>query len=294
MTQKNDQDLLNQIVTLRDGRKLGFAEYGDPAGRVVFYFHGSAGSRLEHPQDQTILADLGVRLIGCDRPGHGLSDHYPDRAIMDWPEDVEDLADHLGVEKFHVMGWSAGGPYTLACAHKLPERVQTGAVISGIAPPDRTRPYKGLPISSRVLMFVMRNSPGLVTHFRRAAHRAISRSSMELRESLTSSLPPEDRQLLLIPENLEMLVADIREGYIQGWHGPARDDIIINRPWGFRLEDIPQRIDIWHGELDLNVPLSHSQYQHDHIPDNRVCILSGQAHLSLLANWRNILKALIE
>ncbi|MFV1956694.1 MAG: alpha/beta fold hydrolase, partial [bacterium] len=260
----------------------------------VFYFHGSAGSRLEHPQDQTILADLCIRLISCDRPGHGLSDHYPDRAIMNWPEDVGELADHLEVERFHVMGWSAGGPYALACAHKLPERVQTGAVISGIAPPDRPRPYKGLRIPSRILMFVMRNSPGLVTHFRRAAHRAISRSSMELRESLTSSLPPEDKQLLLIPENLEMLVAGIREGYIQGWHGPARDDIIINRPWGFPLEDIPRRIDIWHGDLDLNVPLSHSLYQQDRIPDNRLWILPGQAHLGMLAYWREILEALIE
>ena len=90
-----------------------------------------------------------------------------------------------------------------------------------------------------------------------------------------------------------MLVAGIREGYIQGWHGPARNDIVINRLWGFHIEDIPRRIDIWHGELDVNVPLNHGLYHHDRIPDNRLYILSGQAHLSLLASWRDALEALI-
>jgi len=37
----------DNVVRLRDGRILGYAEYGDPTGRPAFLFHGTPGSRLE-------------------------------------------------------------------------------------------------------------------------------------------------------------------------------------------------------------------------------------------------------
>ena len=91
-----------------------------------------------------------------------------------------------------------------------------------------------------------------------------------------------------------MLVLDIQEGYRQGWKGPAHDDVIIlNRPWGFRLEDISVQIDIWQGDVDKNVPLDQGRYQHEKIPNSRLTILPGQAHLYLLAQWREVLAALV-
>ena len=36
-----------RCATLRDGRALSFAEFGDPSGKPVFYFHGFPGSRIE-------------------------------------------------------------------------------------------------------------------------------------------------------------------------------------------------------------------------------------------------------
>ena len=102
-------DRLNQTLTLKDGRALGFAECGDPLEMPVFYFHASGSSRLERPADESILAELGIRFITTDRPGHGLSDPQPERKLLDWPDDVSQLADHLSVDRFYVMGWSAGG-----------------------------------------------------------------------------------------------------------------------------------------------------------------------------------------
>ena len=117
----------NQTIVLKDERRLGFAEYGDASGKAVLHFNGSGGSRLEHPSDLSILTDLGIRLISTDRPGHGISDPQPGRKLLDWPDDVGQLADHMGIDKFYVMGWSAGGPHALACAYRLPDRVSAGA-----------------------------------------------------------------------------------------------------------------------------------------------------------------------
>ena len=286
-------DKINQTITLKDGRMLGYAEYGDPGGKAVLHFNGSGGSRLEHPVDESILWDLGVWLISTDRPGHGISVPQPDRRLLDWPDDISQLADHIGIEQFYVEGWSAGGPHVLACATQLPERMLVGALISGLAPPDRPNPYEGLIFPNRMLMIIARRIPSFVYLFRRLMYPMITGDPEKAGKTLTSSFPPEDQQIVEKPENQKMLVADIQEGNRQGWHGPAQDDILINSPWGFQLEDITVRIDVWQGEVDKNVPLNQGRYQHEKIPDSRLTVLPGEAHLYLLESWSEVLAALV-
>ncbi len=286
-------DRANQTIVLRDERRLGFAEYGDTSGNAVLHFNGSGGSRLDQPSDLSILTDLGIRLICTDRPGHGISDPQPGRKLLDWPDDVGQLADHLGIDRFHVMGWSAGGPHALACAYKLSDRVSAGALVSGLAPPDRPRPYEGLPFALKTLMFIGRRVPLLVYLFRRLAYNMLQGDINKVGDRLSSSFPPEDKKVIEESGGKDGLVENIREGYKQGWDGPAQDDIIINSSWGFRLEDIQTRFDVWQGEVDKNVPVNHGEYQHELLPNSRLRILPGQAHLYLLTHWREVLEALV-
>ncbi len=283
----------DQSILLQDKRRLGFAEYGDPSGVAVFHFNGSGGSRMEHPLDPSILTDLGIRLVSTDRPGHGLSDPHPDRTLLDWPGDVRQLADHLGIEKFHVMGWSAGGPYALVCAHEMPDRIISGALISGLAPPDRPNPYEGLPIALKTLMFIGRRLPSVVYLFRRLVFKMLQGDVDKVSARLGSSFPPEDNKAIKDSGSLSWLVENIKEGYRQGWTGPAQDDIIINSSWGFGLEGIQTRFDIWQGGVDKNVPLNHGEYQQRLLPNSRLTVLPDQAHLYLLTHWRQVLTALI-
>lgn len=284
----------NQTLTLRDGRNLGFADYGDPTSqKTIMYFHGSGGSRREHPTDPRVLAALGLRFIATDRPGHGRSTLQPNRTFRDWASDISQLADHLRVAQFYVMGWSAGGPHALACAYMLPERVIAGAIISGLAPSDRPHPYQGLPHGMKLLNFLGRNTPSLVYLFRRLMYHMITGSPEDVAQKLAASLPPSDQALVAHPEHRHMLISSIQEGYIQGWHGPAQDDLLVNAPWGFRLEDIAVRIDFWQGELDANVPLNQGKYQHEKTPKSTLTIMPGQAHMYVLENWYMILEKLI-
>jgi pimeloyl-ACP methyl ester carboxylesterase len=287
-------DTMNSILTLTDGRTLGYAEYGDLEGKAVFHFNGSGGSRLEYPADQAILTDLGIRFIATDRPGHGISDPQPDRSLLNWPDDITQLADHLNIDRFYVQGWSAGGPHALACAYQVPEGVIAGAIISGLAPPDRPGPYQGLPFPNRLLVILGRTTPSLVYLFRRVARSMIMGDPEEVGKKFASSFPEVDQQLILGTEYEKLLLVDIQEGYRQGWQGPAQDDIIINSPWGFNMAEINVRIDIWQGEVDKNVPLNQGQYQHELLPNSRLRILPGQAHLYLLTHWREILSSLVE
>ncbi len=72
-------------VRLPDGRRLGYAEFGDPAGRPILYFHGFPSSRLEAGLAHGAALRTGVRIVAPDRPGSGLSDFLPGRTLKDWP-----------------------------------------------------------------------------------------------------------------------------------------------------------------------------------------------------------------
>ena len=129
-------DKTNQTIKLKDGRTLGYAEYGAPQGKPVFEFHGNPSSRLGSKFLDEAAKRLGARIIGIDRPGMGLSDYKSGRQLLDWPDDVFELADALGIDRFAILGGSGGTPSVLACAYKIPERLTAVAVLFGPPPLD--------------------------------------------------------------------------------------------------------------------------------------------------------------
>ena len=122
-------------IAIGNDRQIGFAEFGDPQGRAVFWLHGTPGARRQIPAEARIYAEQHhIRLIGVDRPGIGSSTPHQYDAVLDFAHDLRVIADVLGIERFAVVGLSGGGPYTLACAAAMPERVVTAAVLGGVAP----------------------------------------------------------------------------------------------------------------------------------------------------------------
>lgn len=124
-----------RLVEVRDGRRIGVASYGQPDSPVcLFYFHATTSSRLEARLFDPAGRSLGVRVIGLDRPGAGRSDPQPGRRLLDWPDDVADVADHLGIDRFAVVGQSVGAAHALVCGHALPGRVSLAVPINSLIP----------------------------------------------------------------------------------------------------------------------------------------------------------------
>lgn len=151
-----DTPLADTACTLRDGRTMAYAVWGDPDGDTVLLCHGAPGSRLFAP-DAVTTAQAGVRLVTVDRPGYGGSDAHGGRTLLDWPIDVLHLADRLEATRFAVVGHSSGGPYALACARELPDRVSGVAVVSSVAPYE-DRPADA-PDDDEALTGLVRHAP---------------------------------------------------------------------------------------------------------------------------------------
>ena len=276
-----------RTIHLRDGRSLGYAEYGAPEGKPVFHFNGFPGTRLEAKLIAAAAARTGVRLIGIDRPGMGLSDFQSGRQILDWPNDVIELADALGLDRFSIVGVSGGGPFSAACAFKISERLVACGIIAGTPPMDAVP--EDIPRSSRIMGFVARRLPLL---FRILMWWSIGRIRQEperlaaMIEKQAQSLPEPDKQLLGKHEIKQFFVKQAAEAFRQGAKGPAWEGKLLSgKPWGFTPEDISmENVHLWHGELDANIPVSMGRAMARRIPHCQAKFYPHEAHLSLLLN----------
>ena len=126
-------------IAVGDDRQIGFAEFGAPQGRAIFWLHGTPGARRQIPIEARVYAEENdIRLIGVDRPGIGSSTPHQYENVFAFADDLRTMADTLGIDKMAVIGLSGGGPYSLACAAAMPDRV-VAPVCSVASPRPRAR-----------------------------------------------------------------------------------------------------------------------------------------------------------
>lgn len=277
-------------VKLADGRLLAYAEFGSPAGRPIFLFNGST-SRLFYPMDDAVAIAADVRIITVDRPGIGLSTFKPDRTLLEWPDDLQELADALGLDQFAVAGASAGGPYAAVCAFRLPERVTALGLISSLAPFDIPGISRGMLPAYRVLPALVRHAPWFLTF----AQSVMSRNPEGAWRQFYRRLPACDKALLKAHPEVEMqaaLVRDFAEVHRSGTQGVIGDMAVLTRPWGFSPAHIQVKTYLWQGEQDLNVPLSMGRFLAGSIPKCDARFIPEQGHLVYISHWPEIVRAL--
>jgi pimeloyl-ACP methyl ester carboxylesterase len=280
-------------IRLKDGRRLAFAESGDPSGMPVIFLHGNPGSRYMRHPDDSLTYSLGVRLITPDRPGYGLSDYQPNRTMLDCPSDIEQLANMLGLGRFALFGVSAGGPYAAACAWRLGERLTRVAIVSGAAPFDRPGAMKGVNRDYRNA-YTLASWPEWLLHPIMAMHdRSVRRSPDRALAALLEHCSADDRTTLSDPA----IAAQVRgwrlEATRQGVRGMRREAHILVSPWGFRLDEIRPEVHLWYWEGDTIVPPQMGRYLAARIPRVVSHFLPGGGHFSLYTRWKDILKALV-
>ncbi len=272
-----------------NGHKIGYCEYGDPNGFPVFYFHGGQESRLSGSFLDLPAKNKSLRIIAPDRPGFGLSDFQINRKLLDWPNDVSALANHLSIDKFSIFGLSGGGPHVLACALKIPQRLEKVTVVSGPAPYRIKGISKGMWFPVKLLYWFasMRNDFML----RKAIdydYKSLLKNPESRIKQMKQGLPDPDKQLLNHhPEIANNFVKGSLEGYKNGINGAVWEWRLYSSPWGFNLGNITKSIDLWYGENDVMVPALQGKYLDKELPNSRLFRIKNEAHFSLIHNHIN-------
>jgi pimeloyl-ACP methyl ester carboxylesterase len=280
---------LNQTILLTDGRRLGYDEYGPAEGKPLFYFHGTPSSRKDWNAlgNEGLPEKTGARVIVADRPGMGLSSFQRNRHISDWPADVTALADALKIDRFAVLGYSGGGPYSLVCAQKIPQRLTAVGVAAGEGPADQPGIYDGINPQALQFMQTAREKPwqfrlmwGMVCAMTRYAPRLLAR-----RGGFFTGLPEADKVVTQKhPELGQALYAAMIESVRGGTHGPQWDAALAVSPWDFPIDLISIPVHLWQGECDRNVSPAAGHYFARTIPQCHATFMPGEGHVSLAVN----------
>ena len=285
----------DDILRLHDGRALGMAWVGKNKGFPIFYFHGHGSSRLEVLLWAEWATRLGVWLIALDRPGIGRSDLKADYRLLDWPNDVVEVAEGLGIERFAVQAVSGGGAYGLACAYALPHRLTGCGLISSIAPGYLIT--KDVPLWMRVTWWWMgKHVPWLSRLFASLEVRALGSDAARIEKQLLRAsrfFSEPDRKLLQNAKIRRLLAQAIAECVRQGAQGYLDEQMRLVEPWGFNLQEITfEKIFLWHGEQDRFLPLSVAQALAQALPHCTATFYSNEGHLSTANYAEDILRTL--
>jgi pimeloyl-ACP methyl ester carboxylesterase len=274
-----------RFITLPDGRRLCYSEYGDPSGAPVLYFHGTPGSRFEAIYADDPARRAGLRIIAPDRPGFGGSDYLRNRQFDDWPRDVAALADSLGIGRFALVALSGGGPHALACAAVLGDRITAIAIVSSAGPVEayiaRSR--------SRVGRWLRRAGLPLVRLGMRFGVRVMAFALRRTSAERMSRYP--DPRVLARPDVREAFRNELLEGLRPGVRGAQHEFNLHTRSWRFDLGSVRLPVHFWHGTADRIVKIDVGRYLAARIPNCRARILEGEGHLLIIDHIVEVLAA---
>lgn len=239
-------------LTLRNGRRVSLAEYGDAAGMPVFALHGTPGSRLKFSSIAPAATRHGLRIIAPDRWGYGDTDAVRRPTLSGYAADILELADRHGIERFALLGISGGGPYAAVAANLAGERLTRLALVSPVGPVRLTEPRE----ISRFHRFCFLALPHLPL-LPRAAFEAFRlllacAPATALRLSTAASV---DRQVLRNANHRRAFVETFRLGFTRSAQGPALDVTAFAGSWEIASHPAGQAR-LWIGSNDLNVPVA--------------------------------------
>ena len=270
-------------LELPDGRTIEYLVAGPADGLpLVLHLGTPNAATLFEPLVQTAAAH-GFRMVLHSRPGYAGSSPQHGRSVASVTADVVAVLDDLGADRFVTMGWSGGGPHTLACAALLPDRCLAAASIAGVAPygAEGLDWMAGMGAENiEEFGAAVTGEPELTAYLNAEAPGVAEVQPAQIVGSLGDLLSEADRKVLT-GDFAEFLAAALRGSVATGIAGWRDDDLAFLRDWGYRLADIKRPVSIWQGGTDRMVPFEHGQWLAGHIPGATAHLEPAEGHLSL-------------
>lgn len=279
---------IDQHIILKDGRKLGFAEYGKAKAYPILYCHGSQSSRLEMHYDLSFAVENNLRIITVDRPGHGISDFNPNGTILEFARDAKQLMDHLKLHRFSVAGMSAGSPFALAISYLFPENIYKTSIISGFAPFNKEN-KKHLPKEVKLMLNLAKSFPFLLKILLKIQAKQIVHKPKKMLDGFLKIMSEPDQRILKNPLVINTIESMFKEAFRNGSKGVAYEiSNLLVRNWEFELDKIKVPVTFWQGKKDNNVPFKWAQYMSHKIKGARLKEYPAKGHLIIFEHAKEI------
>jgi pimeloyl-ACP methyl ester carboxylesterase len=200
---------------------------------------------------------------------------------LDWPADLAEVADALGIRELVLAGTSGAGPYLHACGTRLGPRLRKLGVIACMGPPETA---SALSAWRRLSLAIARYAPWL-------CKASLPRDPEVLYRLLTRDAPPCDAAVLarIWPSQVAMTAEAMR----QGPDAFVRELVLASRPWGFSLEDVRVPVVLWHGSEDRGAPVETARQVAAQLPVCAATFVEGAGHFVHYDRWGDVVESLL-
>lgn len=264
-----------QSINLPDGRNLSYAELGRTSAPAVLFCHGAPGSALGMPPELQ-RAFAAHHVLIPERPGYGGSDlALAQRRVRDWADDAIALLEALGVQQVHIVGYSGGGAFALACAHALGKRIDGVWLFSSIAPLHVPGMMQQMPaLVAGLYAQAVADPEALIEQW-----NAMDLAPHQIVDAFLAETAAADKALARNPAVHRALTDDFERALSRGYAGWASDAQKLASPWGFDLADVKASVTLWHGTDDRNTPLAMGRYLARTLAHATLHEVPGHGHL---------------
>jgi pimeloyl-ACP methyl ester carboxylesterase len=270
---------VDHSLQLSDGRTVGFADFGAPGATAVVWCHGGPGSRLEPAHLVPEAIESGLRLVGIDRPGYGLSSTQPGRTIAGWVPEALAVADHLRIDRFVTVGVSTGGAYALALAAMAPDRVL--GVVACCSMTDMRWP-DGRATMSRPHVHAVWDAPDRTAALAAAVDAHGENGSKLVGGGMDEALAPSDLALFRDPVWMNEAMAAFPAMFTHGLEGYTDDRLADGPGWvSFDVGSVRCPVTVLHGGCDRMVNVIHARHTAEIVPSAELLVFADLGHFSI-------------
>jgi len=278
------------VLQLSDGREMAWRWWGDTNGKPVLRIQGTPSSRLQRNPDESVLQETGARYLMADRPGYGGSTRKPGRGIADVADDYAQLLQAQGLDRVPVMGTSGGGPHVLALAARHPDRVSAATVVVGGTPLVEEEVSRLVGVNARGYALAEQGWQPLFEFLAEVRVRLLSDEGMQ---GVLSDAPATDRRIMSDPTWQRMSRENLAETLRQGAEGWTDESLAMHSQWDFDPSAIATSVTWWHGDDDMNAPLSAARRVVANLRKADLRIWHGEGHFASLVHDKEIVKELL-
>ncbi|MFI3257933.1 MAG: alpha/beta hydrolase [Spirochaetales bacterium] len=249
-----------------DGINIAYAEYGKGTAGTVVLFSGIIASIKSTFFKQ--LENLPQRIIILGRPGYGETTFFEMEKILDFAIKLDGFFDSIGVDKFSVVGISAGAPYAHATAFYFKDRVEKLLIAAGI-----TEVYK----PEHMKLYSKENQE----FYQKIEGKTFVEAGKIVSDIYEKSFNEKSRQTI-----------DYKDSFQNNCVNLGQEALLQIKPWGFDISEIRCSITFLQGTRDHEVGYQSVIKTTENMSNAKLLIFKFAGHLSIRIYGR--LKSLVK
>ncbi len=246
------------VVDLKDGRKIIVHQFGCENGTPVVLVHGMLDSTAFNTMLSEKAARAGLRIIFPVRASFGKSDPIPKGSdcVSLLVDDLGQVLDHLGIDRFVMVGHAGGARFAFAAASAMSQRICGMMVVAGVVPIIDPRQLSFMSRRQRLVATTARLTPKLLPVILRAGIYLMDSGGSD---KFMTALYPEgtrDHEFARRPEIKAAIFEGYRFAVAQGYRAFEQDARALAGDWSRDVEQCRVPVVLHHGVHDPAVHIS--------------------------------------